>query len=451
MSERFVIIGGDAAGMSAASKARRSDPSLEIIVLEKGEWVSYGACGLPYYVKGEVEQIEDLVAITPEEFVEKRNIDLRLNHEVTEIRPERKSIVVAEGGEEQEMRFDKLLIAVGASPIVPDIPGSDMEEVFTLHGLDDGTDIRSFVEEKPPDRAAIVGGGYIGIEMAEALHDRGLEVDVIEGLSRLLAPFNPDVSDVVQSHLSERVEVHLNDFVEGIGRAGSEELRISFGGQEILSDMVVMAAGVQPNVQLAEEAGVKLGPTGAISTDEYGRTNFPDVFAAGDCAEATNTLTGGPDYVPLALTANRDGRAIGSTVGGDPVLLAEIAGTAVLKAFDLEVARTGLAVEDRARREGFDPISVTIKAPSRAGYYPGPKRIDVSLVADETSGLLLGGSMVGKEGVSKRIDTLAAALSASMTVSDLENLDLSYAPPFGPTWDPLLTAAKVLAGRLNRS
>ncbi|MBS3813356.1 FAD-dependent oxidoreductase [Candidatus Bipolaricaulota bacterium] len=450
MSERFVIIGGDAAGMSAASKARRSDPNLEIIVLEKGEWVSYGACGLPYYVKGEVEQIEDLVAITPEEFVEKRNIDLRLNHEVTEIRPERKSIIVAEGGEEQEMRFDKLLIAVGASPIVPDIPGSDMEEVFTLHGLDDGKEIRSFVEEKPPDRAAIVGGGYIGIEMAEALHDRGLEVDVIEGLSRLLTPFNPDVSDVVQSHLSERVDVHLNDFVEGISRVGSEELRISFGGQEILSDMVVMAAGVQPNVQLAEEAGVKLGPTGAISTDEYGRTNFPDVFAAGDCAEATNTLTGGPDYVPLALTANRDGRAIGSTVGGDPVLLAEIAGTAVLKAFDLEVARTGLAVEDRARREGFDPISVTIKAPSRAGYYPGPKRIDVSLVADETSGLLLGGSMVGKEGVSKRIDTLAAALSASMTVSELENLDLSYAPPFGPTWDPLLTAAKVLAGRLNR-
>ncbi len=448
MSKRFVVIGGDAAGMSAASKARRTDPDLDIVVFERGRWVSYGACGLPYYVKGAVGEIEDLVAIRPEKFIEEREIDLRTRHEVTEIRPERKTVKVNGNGQEKEVGFDKLLVSVGASPVFPEVPGAELDRVFTLHGLDHGKKIRGFIEEKSPEKAAIVGGGYIGIEMAEALYEWGMDVSIIEGLPRLLTPFHPDVSDVVESHLSERVRVNLHEFVEGIERTGGERLEVSFGDARLESDMVIMAAGVRPNVGLAEEAGIDLGPTGAIATDEYGRTNLPDVFAAGDCAEVTNTVTGEADYVPLALTANRDGRAIGSTAGGDPTELAEIAGTAVLKAFELEVARTGLAVEGDAREAGFDPVSITINAPSRAGYYPDPKRIDVSLVADEESGLLIGGSLVGREGVSKRIDTLATALASSMTVSDLERLDLAYAPPFGPTWDPLLTAAKVLSGKL---
>lgn len=448
MCERFVIVGGDAAGMSAASKARRTNQDMEIIVLERGRWVSYGACGLPYYVKGDIERIEDLVAVPAEKFIEERDIDLRLNREVTEIIPEENSVLVQVDSKEKKIGYDKLLLATGAKPVVPDIVNPELDRVFTLHDLEDGREIRNFIEENSPRSAVVVGGGYIGIEMAEALSSRGMDVDLIEGLPRLITPFSPETSHILEEHLSERINVYLNSFVDGIEETESGNLLTRFGGVEINSDMVLMAAGVKPNVKIAEESGVELGVTGAISTDRYGRTNLPGIFAAGDCAEAINTVTGGPDYVPLALTANRDGRAIGSTVGGQPVELAEIAGTAALKAFDLEVAKTGLAVVDEAEQAGFEPVSVTINTPSRAGYYPGAKKISVTLVADRRTEKLLGGSMIGKEGVSKRIDTLAASLAGSMTVLEFENLDLSYAPPFGPTWDPLLTAAKVLNGRL---
>jgi len=452
MSEPFVIVGGDAAGMSAASKARRENPDLEIIAFEKGDWVSYGACGLPYYVKGEIEDLEDLVSVTATEFREERDIDLRTQHEVTGIDPQEQTVTVEGPDERFEQAYGTLLIATGASAIVPPFDGVNLDDVHTLHSLPAGAEIRSRIESTGPDSpetVGVVGGGYIGIEMAEALRGQGLSVHLFEMLPHVLAPFGETVAEAVEAELeSQDVTLHLNTRVEGF--EGDEAVQaVRTDDERVPVDLVVIGVGVQANADLAAEAGVELGESGAIATDEYGRTNLEHVYAAGDCAEMTNVVTGDPDHVPLALTANRAGRAIGQTVTGTPTPVGPIAGTAAVKAFDLEAARTGLIDEERAQDAGFNPISATITSASRAGYYPGGSPIEVNLVADRQSDAVLGASMVGEEGVAKRIDTIATALHAGLTVHEVEYLDLSYAPPFGPTWDPVLTAAKVLAGKLD--
>ena len=452
MTEPFVIVGGDAAGMSAASKARREDPDLDIVAFEKGEWVSYGACGLPYYVKGEIDELDDLVSVTAEEFREERNIDLYTHHEVVEIDPETKSVTV-EGPEETfEQPYGTLLISTGASAVLPPFEGIDLDGVHTLHSLPAGGEIRQAIEApegQRPDTVGIVGGGYIGIEMAEAFRGQGMDVHLFEMLPHVLGPFGTMVAEKVEEELvGQGVELHLDSTVEGF-EGETEVTAVRTQSDTVPVDMVVVGVGVAPNADIAEAAGIEIGDTGAIATDEYGRTNVPDVFAAGDVAENTHVVTGEPDHVPLALTANRAGRAIGQTVTGTPTEVGEIAGTAVVKAFDLEAARTGIIDEQRAMDAGFDPVSATITSASRAGYYPGGSPVHVNLVADRESKAVLGASMVGKEGVSKRIDTIATSLFAGMTVSEVEYLDLSYAPPFGPTWDPVLTAAKVLSGKLS--
>ncbi|WP_254768612.1 FAD-dependent oxidoreductase [Salinilacihabitans rarus] len=448
MGETFVIVGGDAAGMSAASKAKRDDPDLDVIVFEKGEWVSYAACGMPYYVKGAVDDLDDLVAVTPEEFREERDVDLRTGHEVVSIDPEAKVVTVEADGERFEQPYDHLLIGTGAHAIEPPFDGIDLDGVFTIHDMDEADAIDDYVDAHDPETAAIVGGGYVGIEMAEALDERGLSVSLYEMLPHVLQPFGDPVAGVVEDHLREQgVDLRLDTPVEGFSGDGRVE-RVELEDGTVPADLVIVGVGVAPNTDLAEEAGIELGPTGAIATDEYGRTNAPDVYAAGDCAEATNVVTGDPDHVPLALTANRAGRAIGQTVAGEPTRVGGTAGTAIVKAFDLGAARTGIVDEDEAREAGFDPASVTITAPTRPHYYPGAEDLRVTLVADRESGRLLGGSVVGRDGA-KRIDTVATALSAGMTVDEVESLDLAYAPPFSPVWDPILTAAKVLSGNLD--
>lgn len=450
MSEPFVIVGGDAAGMSAASKARRENPDLDIIVFEKGDWVSYGACGLPYYVKGEIDELEDLVSVTAEEFRTERNIDLRTHHEVTGIDTERKTVTVDGPEDSFEQSYGTLLIATGASAIVPPFDGVDLEGVHTLHSLPAGGEIRAAIEaDDGPETVGVVGGGYIGIEMAEAFRGQDLDVHLFEMLPHVLAPFGDMVAEQVETELVDNdVELHLDTRVEGFDGDGSVTA-VRTEEDAIPVDMVVIGVGVAPNAELAEEAGIDVGETGAIATDEYGRTNVEDVYAAGDVAEMEHVVTGEPDHVPLALTANRAGRAIGQTVTGSPTEVGPIAGTAVVKAFEQEAARTGIIDEGRAEDAGFDPISVSITSGSRAGYYPGGHPVKINLVADRETEKVLGASMVGVEGVAKRIDTIATALFADMTVEDVEYLDLSYAPPFGPTWDPVLTAAKVLSGKLE--
>ena len=447
MDDPFVIIGGDAAGMSAASKAKREAPDLDVIVFEQGEWVSYAACGMPYYVKGEVDELDDLVAVEPETFRDQRDIDLRTGHEVVGIDPTAQTVTVSTDEETFDQPYHSLLIGTGARAIEPPFDGLDLDGVFTLRSMDEAAAIQRYVSNAKPASAAIVGGGYVGVEMAEALTERGLDVSIYEMLPRTLQPFGEETARTVEDHLREHgVDLHLDTAVEGF--IGEETVAgIEHDGGVDDTDLVIVGVGVAPNVELAEQAGIELGPTGAIATDEYGRTNYADVYAAGDCAEAENVVTGDPDHVPLALTANRAGRAIGTTVAGDPTETGGTAGTAIVKAFDLGAARTGVLDGERAREAGYDPVSVTIDAPTRPHYYPGGSELTVTLVADRETGEVLGASMVGADGV-KRIDTVATALGSGLTVTELQNLDLAYAPPFSPVWDPVLTAAKVLAGKL---
>ena len=455
MKERFIVIGGDAAGMSAASKARRENPELEIIALEKGDWASYAACGLPYYLKGNVDNIEDLIAIPPEVFQEKRDIDLRLNHEVTKIIPEKKKIVVKSPRNEIEFNYNKLLISTGARVARPRIEGIDSQGVFFLRGMSDGIKIREYLEKREPKSVLIVGGGYIGLEMAEAFHTRGMSVSIVELLPHLLSTFSPEIVEIVERDVKDYVRLYLGRRVNSIREIDKDKLSVSISDgenknqEEIETAMVLMATGIIPETSLARDTGIKLGKSGAIITDEYGETNISAIYAAGDCTEVKSVVTGQNIYLPLALTANRNGRAVGTTIAGEKTPLSPIAGTAVVKVFQLEVATTGLTDLDAAKEYGFNPVKVTIDSHSRAGYCPGAKPIKISLIADRDSKRILGSSMVGEEGVSKRIDIIATALYSRITVQELENLDLAYAPPFSPVWDPVLTAARVLNGRLK--
>ncbi len=448
MTDPFVIVGGDAAGMSAASKAKREAPDRDVLVFEKGEWVSYAGCGMPYYIKGDVENLEDLVSVTPEEFRKQRDVDLRTGHEVVAIDPKAKTVTVEADGERFEQSYGDLLIGTGARAIVPPFDGIDLEGVFTLRSMDQADAIEDYVSDHEPATAAIVGGGYVGVEMAEALDERGVDVSIFEMLPQTLQPFGKETAQVVEEHLREQgVDLHLETAVEGF--AGSDHVEsVEVEDDSVSADLVIVGVGVAPNVELAEEAGIEIGETGAIATDEYGRTNYENVYAAGDCAEAENVVTGEPDHVPLALTANRAGRAIGSTVSGEPTETGGTAGTAIVKAFELGAARTGVLDDERAREAGFDPVSVTIDTETRPHYYPGATELTVTLVADRESNRVLGAGLVGPEGT-KRIDTVATAVTSGLTVTELQNLDLAYAPPFSPVWDPILTAAKVLSGRLE--
>jgi NADPH-dependent 2,4-dienoyl-CoA reductase/sulfur reductase-like enzyme len=462
-----VIVGGDTAGMSAASKLRREDPDRDVVVFERGAWVSYGACGLPYYVKGDVERLEDLVSVSVEEFRDRRGIDLRTGHEVTALDTSARTVRVEGPDGTVEQPYDDLLLATGARAVVPPIDGTDLAGVHSLHHMADAAALRRALGLETPDArdgtpsgmgmedapstVGIVGGGYVGVEMAEAFDAHGLDVHLFEMLPHTLQPFGAETAAVVEDHLVERgVQLHLETAVDGlVGDDRGRVRAVATDGETVPVDLAVVGAGVAPNVRLAEAAGVEIGTTGAVATDAYGRTSVPDVYAAGDVAESTHVVTGDPTHVPLALTANRAGRAVGATLAGDPTPVGEVAGTAALKAFDLEVARTGVLDATRAREAGFDPVAATITTGSRAHYYPGGDEIQVTLVGDRRSGRVLGASLVGRERVVERVDTVATALHAGLTIAQLERLDLAYAPPFGPVWGPVLTAAKVLGGRLE--
>ena len=466
----FVVVGGDAAGMSAASKAKRDDPDLDVVVFEKGEWVSYGACGLPYYVKGEIDTLEDLVSVTPEQFREERDIDLRTGHEVVGIDPDDRTVTAAGGDGETVQPYDHLLVATGAEAVVPPIEGTGLEGVYTLGSMTDGKELRDFVarsrEESPTEQpdsgpachflegcsgaVAVVGGGYIGVEMAEALAANGFEVHLFQRGDRVLKGFSEATSETVAEHLDERdVALYLGSAVEAF--EGDDRIEaIRTADERVTVEMALLGTGVRPRTDLAEAAGIELGPTGAIATDRYRETNREDVYAAGDCAEAEHVVTGEPTHVPLALTANRHGRAIGRTVAGTPTEGGGVAGTAAVKAFEIEAARTGILDHETAIEAGFEPVTETIDAKSRAGYYPEGGTVRVTLTADRGSGRVLGASLVSEygEGAVHRSHALVGAVTEGIDLEALSNYDLAYAPPFNTTWDPVLTAAKVLAGTL---
>ena len=443
MAERMIVIGGVAAGMSAAAKARRVNPDLEIEVYEKSGFISYGACGLPYFIAGVVPDVNDLVARTAEQFAKQR-IYAHVHHEVLRIDVEHHTVHVRnlDTGEEFVDHWDKLVLTTGGAATRLPLPGMDLPGIFTVRIPEDGVAVRRWITEHKPRRGVIVGAGYIGLEMAEALAAHGIEVTIVEMLPQVMPNMDADMALHVQEELERQgVNVQLEHPVEAF--EGDERVQaVVAGGEHFPADIVIFSVGVKPNVKLARDAGVALGPTGAVAVDDHMRTNVPGVWAAGDVAEVHHLVTGKPAYIPLGTTANKQGRVAGTNAAGGEAVFKGVVGTAVAKVFDLQVARTGLT-EVQARSEGFDVAAVKIKASTKAHYMPGHAPLFVKLVFEKDSHRLLGGQMIGPEGVAKRIDVIAAALHGGWTTYQLAELDLAYAPPFSPVWDPILVAANV--------
>jgi NADPH-dependent 2,4-dienoyl-CoA reductase/sulfur reductase-like enzyme len=420
----LVVIGGVAAGLSAAARARRLDPRLEIIVLEKGPDISYGACGLPYFVEGRVKEPSNLVVYTPEYFRKERNIDVRTNARVVSISHPRRELVLESGA---RVRYEKLVIATGARCDTTGIAGADQPHVFTLHTLRDAERMRAFVRQNKPRSALVIGGGYIGVEAADALRRNGLKVTILERGSHVLLRDDAELTAAVRRQL----ELHGVELRTGVNVSSIEPC-----------EMAVIAAGFKPNSQLAAEAGVKIGRTGAILTDERMETSLLGVYAAGDCAEVTHLVTGRPTWIPLGTTANKTGRVAGANVAGGRERFPGIVGTSIVGIFGMAFATTGLSVA-HARAEGFDPVSSRIEANTKPGYFQ-PTRTTVELIADRNSRRLIGATVIGDETAAGRINVVATALQARMRVEEFAQLDLSYSPPFSSVWDPLLIAAQQL-------
>ena len=427
----LVVIGGVAAGLSAAARARRLDPRLEILVLEKGPVISYGACGLPYLVEGRVPDPAQLIVYTPEYFRKERNIEVRTGARVVSMAHARRELVLESGA---RVRYDHLVLATGARCDTAGISGAGQPHVFTLHTLGDAERIRRFLAERQPRRAVVVGAGYIGVEAADALRRHGLRVTVLESSPNVLRRDDPQITLALRRVLEEHgVELRCGIRVEAIDPA-------QVAG--VPCDMVVVACGFRPNVELAAEAGVAIGRTGAILTSDRMETNLAGVYAAGDCAQVTHLVSATPAYIPLGTTANKTGRVAGANAAGGRERFAGIVGTSIVGVFGTGFATTGFSAE-QARALGFSPVAARVEALSRPRYFQGTKTT-VELVADCSTRRLLGGSVIGEDGAAGRINVIATALEARLTVDEFEQLDLAYSPPFSPVWDPLLIAAQQL-------
>lgn len=392
MARRVIIIGGTAAGLSAASKLRRLEPQTEIVVYEMSGYIGYGACGLPYFIGGVIDDIEDLLSFTPETIKAKRQIDVHVHHQVVDVNLEDKSVLVRnlKSGEELRNTFDDLVFATGAVAVMPPIPGLDNQGIYQLKNVEDGLALRDAA--KAGDTAIIMGGGLIGLEVAEALVERGMKVEIVEMLPRLMPFFEERYSGLIMQELEKHdVRVHLNTAITSVqscnGRFYSATLST---GERLQGDLLLVSAGVKPRTELAAKAGVKLGLRGGIVVDEQMRTSIPHVYACGDCVEMKHILSGEPVYIPLGTTANKQGRVCGSTLGGEEASFTGVLGSQATKVFDLFLAATGYNLK-QAQEKGFDAVSSTIQKSDLAGYYPGTRPQDVTLIFDRQTGRLLGG------------------------------------------------------------
>lgn len=445
--KKLIIIGGDAAGMSAAARASRGSEPPEIIVFEKGEYTSYAACGLPYLVGGLVTDPDALVARTPEEH-RANGIDVRMQHEVLSIDPEGRTVEVRSLADGRTFRqdYDDLLIATGAAPLVPRLPGIDADGVVTVKTIPDAVALDALIRDRKPENTVVIGGGYIGLEMAEALAERGLNVTLLEMLEQPMATLDPDMGARVADALRELgADVHLGVGARGFGVDAAGRVRSVMTDEgEIAADLVVLGLGFRPEVKLAEEAGIPLGPSGAIAVDARQATRVPHVWAAGDCAESLHRVSGAPVWVALGTHANKQGRTAGMNLSGTPARFEGVLGTAITRVGTVEIARTGLSTGE-AEAAGFEAVARTIEGETRAHYYPDSQKIAVRVIAEKGSGRLLGAQTVGGAEAGKRIDALAVAIWNGMNALEFSGLDLAYAPPFAPVWDPILIAAR-LAG-----
>lgn len=451
--KKIVVVGGVAAGMSAASQAKRRAPDSRVIVFERGDQISYGACGMPYNIGDSKRVMEDLLVLSPKVAREKRGIELYIRHEALGLDVDARTIQVRnlESDEVFHEDFDELIIATGARPTRLKLPGFELPGVSVLRNFEDGRRVKAAVEHSKPGKAAIIGAGYISMEMAHVLTEQGFAVSILKRKRSIIPGWHPDTIAKVEEELQKHgVEIHSNVTLEA-AEAGPDgrvaRLRSRQGSFEC--DLALVAAGVHPNIDLAVSGGLRLGESGAIWVDQQQQTSVPGIRAAGDCAEAYHRVLRKNVWIPLGTTANKQGRIAGANAVGAGQRFHGIVGTTGFKVFDLEVARTGISVE-RARAEGFDPVSVTISQSSRAHGYPGGTPVQVSLFADGPTGILLGGEIVGRDNAAMRINILATALASHLNVEDIQNLDLVYSPPISPVWDPVLVAANQLIKKVGR-
>lgn len=455
MAERLVVVGGDAAGMSAASQARRrrSPDELEIVAFERGNYTSYSACGIPYFVGDVVPEIDRLIARDPATFKTQYKIDARTRHAVTEIDLDKRAVRVhdLEGETEFWEAFDQLVIATGATPIRPDLPGSDASHIFGVQVLDHAVAIRHVLEYDPPASAVVIGGGYIGLEMAEAFVQRGVRVSLVEQAPQPMTSLDPDMGALIADAMRAMdIEVYTHETVTGFETADGRVAAVVTDRRTVPADVVVLGLGVRPNVDLAADSCLPVGSAGGVVTDRRMATEVDGVWSTGDCAEKFHRVSRKPVAIPLGTHANKEGRVAGINIAGGYATFPGVVGTAVSKICDLEVARTGLK-EDEALDAGFEALSVVVDSKTRAGYYPDAAPIKTKLIVEKRSGRVLGAQVVGKEGAAKRIDVLAAVLWNEMTAEEMLNLDLGYAPPFSPVWDPVLIAARKAAQKVEET
>lgn len=438
---RIAIVGGVAGGASAATRARRLNEQAEITIYEKGPYVSYANCGLPYYVGGDIARSEDLLLETPESLWDRFRIRVHVNTEVRQVDPGSGNLVFQHDGLSHSAAFDRLVLAPGAMPIAPKIPGIERPDVFLLRTVPDAMRLRQYLESHTVRHAAIIGAGFIGLEMAEVIKHRGIEVTVVDQAPHVLPPIDLDIADFLQSRLSANLGIRLllSNTLLGIhGQTGSPVIDLS-ESPRLTADIVVIGLGVRPSLHLAQSIGLALGPTGAIQVNTHMQTSHPNIWAAGDAVEKRCLVTGNPRWWPLAGVANKEGRVAGNNAAGGDIILQGALGTGIVRISPYVVGVTGLT-EKTAQQDGVAyQVLHTIRG-NHAGYYPGARDILIKLLYEPDSGRILGAQAVGEDGVDKRIDVIATAIHAHMTINDLAELDLAYAPPVGAAKDPVIIA-----------
>jgi NADPH-dependent 2,4-dienoyl-CoA reductase/sulfur reductase-like enzyme/rhodanese-related sulfurtransferase len=453
MGKKILVVGGVAGGASCAARARRMDEDAEIIIFERGPYVSFANCGLPYYVGDVIQDEQKLQVASPELFQKRFNIEVRTETEVTAIDRERREIEVKRlsTGEIYREKYDALVLSPGASPIRPVLPGIDLPGIFSLRNIPDTRQIRAWIEQRKARRAVVIGGGFIGLEMAENLAKRGLGVTIVEMLDQVLPPLDSEMAQLVEQHLTANgVTLQLGDGVAGFEQAPDGSLVVrTASGARLSADMVILSIGVRPEISLAKEAGLTIGERGGIHVDEQMRTSDPHIWAVGDAVETRNVVTGEWGLVPLAGPANRQGRVAADSICGQEAFFRGVQGTAVVGLLSMTVATTG-ANEKTLRRLGTIPFQKVYLHPgNHAGYYPGASAIHMKLLFAREDGRILGAQAVGKEGVEKRIDVIAMAIQNGGSVFDLEEAELCYAPQFGAAKDPV-NMAGMIAGNVLR-
>ena len=439
---KVVIVGGVAGGATAAARIRRLDEQAEVIVFERSGYISYANCGLPYYIGGVIEDPEDLTLQTPESFWKRFRIQMKVRHEVTAIHPDRKTVSVRnlETGEDFEEAYDQLLLSPGAKPVWPELPGMGSERLFTLRTVEDTFRIKEFINQNRPKSAVMVGGGFIGLEMAENLRQLGMEVTIVQRSRQLMNPFDPDMAAFIHNEVRKHgVKLMLGHSLEGFREKNSGLEVLLRDGVSVSADMVILAIGVTPESMLAKEAGLALGIKGSILVNDRMQTSAPDIYAVGDAVQVKHFVTGADSLIPLAGPANKQGRIAADNIcGGDSRYLGS-QGSSVIKVFDMTAATTGIN-EGSAKKAGLHVDKVILSPMSHAGYYPGGKMMTMKIIFEKETYRLLGAQIIGYEGVDKRIDVLATAIHAGLRGNQLKDLDLAYAPPYSSAKDPVIMA-----------